>query len=128
MRLGSGAIGAIGEWAWKALAFAAFLPLTLRTRLRIEALLLFMTLSAGSIIIVGGIKTLAGGGGYGQSNPYDSGAPPSYGQQGYSQQGYGGGQGYGQSRGAYSAPANGAAAAPNGSYSMTDILISFAWK
>ncbi|HEX8388954.1 MAG TPA: DUF5935 domain-containing protein, partial [Sphingomonas sp.] len=56
------------EWVWKALAFAAFLPLTLRTRLRIEALLLFMILSAGSIIIVGGIKTLAGGGGYGQLN------------------------------------------------------------
>ncbi len=56
------------EWVWKALAFAAFLPLTLRTRLRIEALLLFMVLSAGSIIIVGGIKTLASGGGYGALN------------------------------------------------------------
>lgn len=56
------------DWAWKALAFAAFLPFTLRTRLRIEALLLFMTLSVASIIIVGGIKTLAGGGGYGELN------------------------------------------------------------
>ncbi|MEG8022468.1 putative O-glycosylation ligase, exosortase A system-associated [Sphingomonas aerolata] len=57
------------DWVWKALAFAAFLPLTLRTRLRIEALLLFMILSAASIIIVGGIKTIAsGGGGYGQLN------------------------------------------------------------
>lgn len=57
------------DWVWKALLFAAFLPLTLRTRLRIEALLLFMVLSAGSIIIVGGIKTLAtGGGGYGELN------------------------------------------------------------
>jgi len=55
-------------WVWKNLAFAAFLPLTLRTRLRIEALLLFTVLSAGSIIIVGGIKTLATGGGYGQLN------------------------------------------------------------
>ncbi|MBI0474046.1 putative O-glycosylation ligase, exosortase A system-associated [Sphingomonas sp. MA1305] len=54
------------DWVWKCLAFAAFLPLTLRTRLRIEALLLFMIVSAGAIIIVGGIKTLAGGGGYGQ--------------------------------------------------------------
>jgi probable O-glycosylation ligase (exosortase A-associated) len=53
------------DWVWKALLFAAFLPLTLRTKLRIEALLLFMILSAASIIIVGGIKTLAGGGGYG---------------------------------------------------------------
>jgi probable O-glycosylation ligase (exosortase A-associated) len=56
------------DWVWKALAFAAFLPLTLRTRLRIEALLLFMILSASSIIIIGGIKTLASGGGYGQLN------------------------------------------------------------
>ena len=57
------------DWVWKALLFAAFLPLTLRTRLRIEALLLFMILAASSIIIVGGIKTLAsGGGGYGQLN------------------------------------------------------------
>ena len=56
------------DWVWKCLAFAAFLPLTLRTRLRIEALLTFMILSASSIIIVGGIKTLAGGGGYGSLN------------------------------------------------------------
>ena len=55
-------------WVWKALAFAAFLPLTLRTKLRIESLLLFMVLSAASIIIVGGIKTLASGGGYGELN------------------------------------------------------------
>jgi probable O-glycosylation ligase (exosortase A-associated) len=53
------------EWVWKALAFAIFLPLTLRTRLRIEALLLFMVLSIAAIAITGGIKTLAGGGGYG---------------------------------------------------------------
>ena len=52
-------------WVWKALLFAIFLPLTLRTRLRLEASLLFMVLSAGSIIITGGIKTLATGGGYG---------------------------------------------------------------
>ncbi|HEU0043391.1 putative O-glycosylation ligase, exosortase A system-associated [Sphingomonas sp.] len=56
------------DWVWKALAFAAFLPLTLRTKLRIEALLLIMVLSASAIVIVGGIKTLASGGGYGQLN------------------------------------------------------------
>lgn len=56
------------DWVWKALAFAFFLPFTLRTRLRIEALLIFMTLSAASIIIVGSIKTLASGGGYGELN------------------------------------------------------------
>ncbi|HEY0043992.1 MAG TPA: putative O-glycosylation ligase, exosortase A system-associated [Allosphingosinicella sp.] len=56
------------EWVWKAMIWAVFLPLTLRTRLRIEAYLLFMCLSAAAIIIVGGIKTLASGGGYGALN------------------------------------------------------------
>ena len=56
------------DWAWKALAFAIFLPFTLRTRLRIEAVLLFLTLSAAVIVIVGGIKTLLSGGGYGVLN------------------------------------------------------------
>lgn len=56
------------DWVWKNLAFAIFLPLTLRTKLRIEALLLFIVLSASSIIIVGGIKTLLSGGGYGELN------------------------------------------------------------
>ncbi len=56
------------DWVWKALAFAIFLPLTLRTRLRIEALTMFMVVSAASIIIVGGIKTLVSGGGYGALN------------------------------------------------------------
>ncbi len=53
------------DWVWKAMIFAIFLPLTLKTRLRIEALALFMILCAGTLIIAGGIKTLAGGGGYG---------------------------------------------------------------
>ncbi|PWG02177.1 putative O-glycosylation ligase, exosortase A system-associated [Sphingosinicella humi] len=53
------------DWVWKAMAWAIFLPLTLRTRLRIEAYLLFMILSAAAIVIVGGIKTLLSGGGYG---------------------------------------------------------------
>ena len=64
-------IDALGkwDWVWKCLAFAAFLPLTLRTKLRIEALLLVMIASAASIIIIGGIKTIAsGGGGYGTLN------------------------------------------------------------
>lgn len=56
------------SWVWKALAFAIFLPLTLRTKLRIESLTLFLVLSAASIIMVGGIKTLASGGGYGALN------------------------------------------------------------
>ncbi|MFM9937206.1 MAG: putative O-glycosylation ligase, exosortase A system-associated [Novosphingobium sp.] len=53
-------------WVWKALVFALFLPFTLRTRLRIEALVLIMVLSVGVIVIGGGIKTAAGGGGYGE--------------------------------------------------------------
>ncbi len=56
------------SWVWKALAFAVFLPMTLRTRLRVEALLLFVILSLSSIVIVGGIKTLFSGGGYGELN------------------------------------------------------------
>ena len=54
------------DWVWKALFFAIFLPLALRTRLRIEAAALVMVLSAGAIIIDGGIKTAFGGGGYGE--------------------------------------------------------------
>jgi O-antigen ligase len=53
-------------WVWKALVFAAFLPLTLRTRLRIESAALFMVLTAGAIIISGALKTAASGGGYGE--------------------------------------------------------------
>ena len=36
------------DWAWKTIVFAIFLPFTLRTRLRIEAVLLFLTLSAAA--------------------------------------------------------------------------------
>jgi len=56
------------DWAWKAVAFAIFLPLTLRTRLRTEACILFLVLSVSSIVIVGGIKTVMSGGGYGVLN------------------------------------------------------------
>lgn len=53
------------DWVWKALFFAIFLPLTLRTKLRLEAAALVMVLAIGTIIINGGIKTVLGGGGYG---------------------------------------------------------------
>lgn len=56
------------DWVWKSLVFAIFLPLTLRTRLRIEALALIMILCASSIIVTGGIKTVLSGGGYGELN------------------------------------------------------------
>jgi len=56
------------SWVWKALVFAIFLPVTLYTRIRFEALLAIILLSLSSIIVVGGAKTLAGGGGYGTLN------------------------------------------------------------
>jgi probable O-glycosylation ligase (exosortase A-associated) len=56
------------SWVWKSMIWAIFLPLTLRTRLRVEAYLLFMTLSAAAIVIVGAIKTILSGGGYGELN------------------------------------------------------------
>jgi probable O-glycosylation ligase (exosortase A-associated) len=52
------------DWVWKALVFAIFMPLTLTTRLRLEAASLVMVLTASAIIIEGAIKTLLGGGGY----------------------------------------------------------------
>jgi probable O-glycosylation ligase (exosortase A-associated) len=56
------------SWVWKSMIWAIFLPFALRTRLRIEAYLLFMILSAAAIVIVGAIKTLFSGGGYGALN------------------------------------------------------------
>ena len=53
------------EWVWKTLLFAAFLPMTLTTRLRIESAVLFNFLALATIVINGGVKTLFGGGGYG---------------------------------------------------------------
>jgi probable O-glycosylation ligase (exosortase A-associated) len=53
------------SWVWKSVFFAIFLPMTLRTRLRIEAAALVMVLTLGAITISGALKTLASGGGYG---------------------------------------------------------------
>ena len=53
-------------WVWKSLVFAIFLPFTLRTRLRIEAAATVMVLAASTIVIDGALKTLGGGGGYGE--------------------------------------------------------------
>jgi len=52
------------EWVWKALLFAIFMPLTITTRTRIEALSLVMVLSVATIVIGTGMKTVLGGGGY----------------------------------------------------------------
>ena len=54
--------------AWKSIAFGVFLPYVLRTRQRIEVALYFVVLCVGVLTITGGIKTLAGGGGYGTLN------------------------------------------------------------
>ncbi len=53
------------DWVWKSMVFAIFLPLTMRTKLRIETVLLFMSLSLAAIVIGAGIKTVFGGSGYG---------------------------------------------------------------
>lgn len=52
------------DWVWKALLFGIFLPLTLTTRLRLEALAMTIALSVGAIVISAGIKIVLGGGGY----------------------------------------------------------------
>jgi probable O-glycosylation ligase (exosortase A-associated) len=54
------------DWVWKALLFGIFLPLTLTTRLRIEAMALTIILTVGAIVISTGMKTVLGGGGYEQ--------------------------------------------------------------
>jgi probable O-glycosylation ligase (exosortase A-associated) len=56
------------DWVWKALLFAIFLPLTITTRARIEALALTLVLSVATIVIATGMKTVLGGGGYGSLN------------------------------------------------------------
>ncbi len=53
------------DWVWKAMVFAIFLPFTITTRQRIEALALTMVLTVGMIVISTGMKTVLGGGGYG---------------------------------------------------------------
>lgn len=53
------------DWVWKAMVFAIFLPFTITTRQRIEALALTMVLAVGMIVISTGMKTVLGGGGYG---------------------------------------------------------------
>lgn len=52
------------DWVWKALLFALFLPFTITTRARIEALALVLVLSIATIVIGTGMKTVLGGGGY----------------------------------------------------------------
>ena len=53
------------SWVWKALIWAIFLPLTLRTKLRIESLALIMLLSAACRSRSRADQDRGGGGGYG---------------------------------------------------------------
>lgn len=53
------------SWVWKVLVFAIFLPLTLSSRLRIEAVIATIVIAGSAIIVSGGMKTLLAGGGYG---------------------------------------------------------------
>lgn len=50
---------------WKAIIFGIYLPFVLTTRTRIEAFIAFMVCAVGAITISPAIKTLLGGGGYG---------------------------------------------------------------
>ena len=52
------------SWVWKALVFAIFLPFTLTTRTRIEAVIPTIVLTVGATVISAGMKTALGGGGY----------------------------------------------------------------
>jgi probable O-glycosylation ligase (exosortase A-associated) len=52
------------DWVWKVLLFGMFLPLTLITPRRIEAVIVVAILSASALIVPAGIKTLVTGGGY----------------------------------------------------------------
>lgn len=52
------------DWAFKAVAFSAFLPFVFRSRVQIEAFLQVLVLSVMANILGPGIKTLVSGGGY----------------------------------------------------------------
>ena len=53
------------DWAFKTVAFSAFLPFVIRSRVQIEAFVQVFVFSLGANFISFGIKTLISGGGYG---------------------------------------------------------------
>src|SRR5215203_5944740 len=55
------------DWAFKVLIFSAFLPFVFRTRIQIEAFYQVLVFAASVHFVSGGLKTLAGGGGYGSA-------------------------------------------------------------
>jgi putative inorganic carbon (HCO3(-)) transporter len=55
------------DWAFKSIAFAAFLPLVIRSRVQIEAFAQTYVFSLAANFVPFGIKVLISGGGYGQN-------------------------------------------------------------
>jgi probable O-glycosylation ligase (exosortase A-associated) len=53
------------DWAFKSVAFAAFMPFLFRTRIQIEAFFLVLVFSVSMYFLTAGAKTALGGGGYG---------------------------------------------------------------
>jgi probable O-glycosylation ligase (exosortase A-associated) len=53
------------DWAFKAIAFAAFIPFAIRSRIQIEAFVQVYVLSLAANFLTFGVKTLISGGGYG---------------------------------------------------------------
>jgi len=53
------------DWAFKAIIFAAFIPLVIRSRIQIEAFIQVYVLSLAANFLTFGAKTLLSGGGYG---------------------------------------------------------------
>ncbi len=54
------------SWAFKTVAFAAFLPFVIRSRVQIEAFIAVFISAAALDILSGGVKTLISGSGYGR--------------------------------------------------------------
>jgi probable O-glycosylation ligase (exosortase A-associated) len=55
------------DWAFKAMVFAAFVPLVIRSRVQIEAFVQTFVFSLAANFVPFGIKVLISGGGYGQN-------------------------------------------------------------
>src|SRR5580658_10510192 len=55
------------DWAFKAMAFAAFVPLVIRSRVQIEAFVQTYVFSLAANFVPFGLKVLISGGGYGQN-------------------------------------------------------------
>jgi putative inorganic carbon (HCO3(-)) transporter len=61
------------DWAFKAMAFAAFVPLVIRSRVQIEAFAQIYVFSLAANFVPFGLKVLISGGGYGRNLGLESG-------------------------------------------------------